>query len=289
MDLFSRLILHSLDGIVFGWLYALIAFGLSLIFGFLNIVNVAHGALYMLGAVFGWFVAAELSGGNFWLALLLAPLMVCALSMVFETVVLRPIGNNSDMSILSTFGAMLIIENVVLGWIGGQGVTFDSPFHGKIPIMRYSYSTYRLFVMGSAMVVTGALWAFLQKTKYGLWIRAVRMNTDLSLADGIPVKSVNTLAFGLGGLLAGLSGVLAGPFIAIFPTMGLNVLIIAFIVVIVGGLGDMFGAVVAGLMLGFVENVMSIFVEPTYAKVIALLFVTSFLFFRPNGIFGRGR
>ena len=156
MDLFSRLILHSLDGIVFGWLYALIAFGLSLIFGFLNIVNVAHGALYMLGAVFGWFIAAELSGGNFWLALLLAPLMVCALSMVFETVVLRPIGNNSDMSILSTFGAMLIIENVVLGWIGGQGVTFDSPFHGKIPIIRYSYPTYRLFVMGSAMVVTGA-------------------------------------------------------------------------------------------------------------------------------------
>ena len=117
---------------------------------------------------------------------------------------------------------------------------------------------------------------------------AARFCIKRALAN-VEVKSVNTLAFGLGGLLAGLSGVLAGPFIAIFPTMGLNVLIIAFIVVIVGGLGDMFGAVVAGLMLGFVENVMSIFVEPTYAKVIALLFVTSFLFFRPNGIFGRGR
>lgn len=289
MEIFSRLVLHSLDGIVFGWLYALIAFGLSLIFGLLKIVNIAHGALYMLGAVFGWYVAAQFGGGNFWLALLAAPLMVGVFSMVVESVVLRPIEEDLDMTILSTFGAMLIIENVVLGWIGGQGVAFDPPFQGRISVMQFNYSVYRLFVMGFAMAVTLALWAFLQKTKFGLWIRAVRMNTELSLADGIPVKSVNTLAFGLGGMLAGLSGVLAGPFIAIFPTMGLNILIIAFIVVIVGGLGDPFGAVVAGLILGFVESVASIFIEPTYAKVLALLFVTSFLFFRPNGLFGRGR
>lgn len=289
MEIFSRLVLHSLDGIVYGWLYALIAFGLSLIFGLLNVVNVAHGTLYMLGAVFGWYFAAALTGGNFWLALVMAPVVVCVISMVIEVVVLRPIEEDPDMTILSTFGILLIVENIVLVWIGGQGVTFASPFPGTIFVVGYGYSLYRLFVMGVAVATTIGLWWFLQKTKYGLWMRAVRMNTDLSLADGIPVRSVNTVAFGLGGWLAGLSGVLAGPFIAIFPTMGLNVLIIAFIVVIVGGLGDLFGAVVAGLVLGYVESVASIFVEPTYARVLALLFVTSFLFFRPNGLFGRGR
>jgi branched-chain amino acid transport system permease protein len=289
MEIFSRLVLHSLDGIVYGWLYALIAFGLSLIFGLLNVVNVAHGTLYMLGAVFGWYFAATLTGGNFWVALVMAPVVVCVISMVIEVVVLRPIEEDPDMTILSTFGILLIVENIILIWIGGQGVTFDSPFQGAIPVFGFRYSLYRLFVMGVSIAAALGLWWFLQKTKYGLWIRAVRMNTDLSVADGIPVKSVNTVAFGLGGLLAGLSGVLAGPFIAIFPTMGLNVLIIAFIVVIVGGLGDLFGAVVAGLILGVVESITSIFIEPTYARVLALLFVTSFLFFRPNGLFGRGR
>lgn len=289
MELFSRLVLHSLDGIVFGWLYALIAFGLSLIFGLLNIVNVAHGTLYMLGAVFGWYFGGTLSGGNYWVALICAPLIVCLFSVFLETVVLRPIEEDADMTILSTFGILLVVENIVLLWIGGQGVTFNAPFEAQIPIVGYRYSVYRLFVMGFAVTTSLLLWWFLQKTRYGLWIRAVRMNTELSLADGIPVKSVNTVAFALGGLLAGLSGVLAGPFVAVSPVMGLNVLIIAFIVVIVGGLGDPFGAVLAGIILGVMESLASIFVEPTLARVIALLFVTTFLFFRPNGLFGRGR
>ena len=289
MELFSRLVLHSLDGIVFGWLYALIAFGLSLIFGLLNIVNVAHGTLYMLGAVFGWYFGGTLSGGNYWVALICAPLIVCLFSVFLETVVLRPIEEDADMTILSTFGILLVVENIVLLWIGGQGVTFNAPFEAQIPIVGYRYSVYRLFVMGFAVTTSLLLWWFLQKTRYGLWIRAVRMNTELSLADGIPVKSVNTVAFALGGLLAGLSGVLAGPFVAVSPVMGLNVLIIAFIVVIVGGLGDPFGAVLAGIILGVVESLASIFMEPTLARVIALLFVTTFLFFRPNGLFGRGR
>lgn len=289
MELFSRLVLHSLDGIVFGWLYALIAFGLSLIFGLLNIVNVAHGTLYMLGAVFGWYFGGTLSGGNYWVALICAPLIVCLFSVFLETVVLRPIEEDADMTILSTFGILLVVENIVLLWIGGQGVTFNAPFEAQIPIVGYRYSVYRLFVMGFAVTTSLLLWWFLQRTRYGLWIRAVRMNTELSLADGIPVKSVNTVAFALGGLLAGLSGVLAGPFVAVSPVMGLNVLIIAFIVVIVGGLGDPFGAVLAGIILGVVESLASIFMEPTLARVIALLFVTTFLFFRPNGLFGRGR
>ena len=289
MELFSRLVLHSLDGIVFGWLYALIAFGLSLIFGLLNIVNVAHGTLYMLGAVFGWYFGGALSGGNYWVALICAPLIVCLFSVFLELVVLRPIEENTDMTILSTFGILLVVENIVLLWIGGQGVTFDAPFEAQVPIAGYRYSVYRLFVMGFAVMTSLILWWFLQKTRYGLWIRAVRMNTELSLADGIPVKSVNTVAFALGGLLAGLSGVLAGPFVAVSPVMGLNVLIIAFIVVIVGGLGDPFGAVLAGIILGLVESLASIFMEPTLARVISLLFVTTFLFFRPNGLFGRGR
>ena len=206
MELFSRLVLHSLDGIVFGWLYALIAFGLSLIFGLLNIVNVAHGTLYMLGAVFGWYFGGTLSGGNYWVALICAPLIVCLFSVFLETVVLRPIEEDADMTILSTFGILLVVENIVLLWIGGQGVTFNAPFEAQIPIVGYRYSVYRLFVMGFAVTTSLLLWWFLQKTRYGLWIRAVRMNTELSLADGIPVKSVNTVAFALGGLLAGLSG-----------------------------------------------------------------------------------
>ncbi len=291
MEILSRILLHSLDGFVFGWLYALIAFGLSLIFGILLIINVAHGALYMLGAVFGWFFVQGITGdtGNFWLGLLLAPLVVGALAILTEMTILRPIEHQPIMTILSTFGLMLIFENLVLGWVGGQAIIVEAGITGRFPLLIYQYPYYRIFVMVVSISVSIGLWAFLQKTKYGLWVRAVRQNKDLALADGIPVRRVNTFAFGLGGVLAGLSGALAAPIVSVSYQMGLNILIVAFIVVIVGGLGNLLGAVVAGLIFGEVESMSALIVNPTWARVIALLFVTAFLFFRPNGLLSRTR
>ena len=291
MELIPRLVLHAIDGFVFGWVYALIAFGLSLIFGLLFIINVAHGTLYMLGAIFGWFVAhgVHWAGGGYWTALILAPLVVGLLASGVEFTILRPIENEPVMTILSTFGLLLIFEHAVLGWVGGSALHLSEGVTGHVSLLGFQYPIYRLFIAGVAMAVALSLWAFLHKTKYGIWVRAVRQNRELSLADGIPARRVNTLAFGLGGMLAGLSGVLSGPIVAITYQMGLNVLIVAFIVVIVGGLGDLRGAVVAALILGIAESLATLFASPTMAKVIALLLVTSLLFFRPEGLFARRR
>lgn len=289
MDLLPRLVLHTIDGFVFGWVYALIAFGLSLIFGLLLIINVAHGTLYMLGAVFGWFLARELGGGGggYWAALVLAPLAVGVLAAGVELTILRPIEKEPVMTILSTFGLLLVFEHTVLGWVGGSALYLKAGIAGHVSLLGFQYSTYRLFVAGAAFFVALGLWAFLYKTRYGIWVRAVRQNSELSLVDGIPVRKVNTLAFGLGGALAGLSGVLSGPLVSVTYQMGLNVLIVAFIVVIVGGLGDLRGAVAAALILGVAESLATVFVNATLAKVFALLFVTTFLFFRPDGLFVR--
>jgi branched-chain amino acid transport system permease protein len=287
LDLVARLTLHSLDAFVFGWLLALIAMGLSLIFGLLFIINVAHGALYMLGAVGAWFVADRLLHGpnGFWLAVVLVPVAIGLIGAVVERWILRPLLDRPVMTILSTFGLMLIFEHFVLSQVGASPRMVRYPIGGNIHLMGFQYSVYRLFIAGAAILVVAGLWAFLYHTRYGMWMRAVRQNKELALADGIPVDHVYTLTFALGVGLAALSGVLASPVVAVSHSMGMNVLIPSFILVIVGGMGDLKGALVVALLFQELEALGTLGLDPTYARAVALMAVTTLLFVRPYGLF----
>ena len=291
MDLVARLTLHSLDAFVFGWLLALIALGLSLIFGLLLIINVAHGALYMLGAVGAWFVTDRAVHGpnSFWLAVVLVPIAIGLIGALVERSIVRPLLDRPVMTILSTFGLMLIFEHFVLSQVGASPRMVKYPIGGNIHLMGFQYSVYRLFIPVVAVAVVVGLWAFLHHTRYGMWVRAVRQNKELALADGIPVDGVYTFTFALGVALAALSGVLASPIVAVSHTMGMNVLIPSFILVIVGGMGDLKGAVVVALMFQELEGLGTLVLDPTYARVLALLAVTTLLFFRPYGLFVKRR
>ena len=283
MELLYRLILHGLDGLTMGWLLALISFGLSLIFGLLNIINVAHGTLYMLGAVFGWYFALYL--GNFWLALLLSPLVVGLLGGLLELVVLKPVEKRPVMTILSTFGLLLILDHLVLLTFGSSPRVLPPPIHANFFLGRFEYPFYRLLVAGLAMVIALSLWLFLHQTRYGMWIRAVKQNRELALSEGIPVPRVFTMSFALGAALAALSGVLAGSILSVEFQMGFNVLVSAFIVVIVGGVGNLKGAVVAALLVGVLEGLASVFLGPADSKILVLVFMAGILIFRSEGLF----
>ena len=291
MDLLARLTLYSLDGFVFGWLLALIALGLSLIFGLLFIINVAHGSLYMLGAVGAWFVADRVvqAPGSFWWAVLLVPVVIGLVGALVERVILRPLLERPVMTILSTFGLMLIFEHFILSQVGASPRMVKYPIQGSVTLMGFQYSVYRLFMAGLAIGVIAGLWVFLHHTRYGMWVRAVRQNKELALTDGIPVGGVYTFAFALGAALAALSGVLASPIVAVSHAMGMNVLIPSFILVIVGGMGDLKGALVVAFIFQELEGLGTLVLDPTYAKALALLVVTTLLFFRPYGVLVSGR
>lgn len=283
MELLYRLILHGLDGLTMGWLLALISFGLSLIFGLLNIINVAHGTLYMLGAVFGWSLALYL--GNFWLALLLSPLLVGLLGGVLEVVVLKPVEKRPVMTILSTFGLLLILDHLVLLTFGPSPRALPPPIQANFFLGRFEYPYYRLLVAGLAMAVALSLWIFLHQTRYGMWIRAVKQNRELALSEGIPVPQVFTLCFSLGAALAAFSGVLAGSILSVEFQMGFNILVSAFIVVIVGGVGNLKGAVIAALLAGVLEGLASVFLGPADSKILVFVAMAAILIFRSEGLF----
>jgi branched-chain amino acid transport system permease protein len=283
MEILNRLLLHGLDGLTMGWLLALISFGLSLIFGLLNIINVAHGTFYMLGAFFAWYFALHL--GNFWLGLLLAPVAVGMLGGVLEVVVLKPVEKLPAMTILSTFGLLLILDHVVLLTFGPSPRSLAPPIRATFSLGRFEYPFHRLFVAGLAMTVALSLWLFLHRTRYGMWIRAVKQNRELALAEGVPVPQVFTLSFALGAAVAALSGVLAGSIQSVEFQMGSNVLVLSFIVVIVGGVGNLKGAVIAGLLVGVVEGLASVFLDPAGSRVLVLAFMAAILLFRSEGLF----
>ncbi|MFQ5694260.1 MAG: branched-chain amino acid ABC transporter permease, partial [Nitrospinota bacterium] len=282
----GQVVLQILNGFVWGWILALISLGLSLIFGLLQIINIAHGTLYMLGAVLAWFILEWT--GSYWLALALAPLLVGLLGMAVERTLLRPIEKNPEMTIIATFALLLIVQQTVLLTFGGTARRIAEPIRFQLafgPSGEFGYSGYRLVVAAFAVLAIGATWAFLHRTRAGLWIRAVKQDREMALALGIPVSAVYTLTFGLGAALAALSGVLAAPIVAVDFRMGIDVIISAFIVVIIGGVGSLKGSVVSALLVGELVGVASIFLAPTLAQVVALLVMAGILLFRPQGLF----
>jgi branched-chain amino acid transport system permease protein len=263
---------------------ALIALGLNMIFGLLHIINMAHGALFMLGAVVAWYLI-ELTG-NFWIALIIAPLCVGIIGLMIERGLIRTIEDKPITTIICTFGIMLAIQHLVLIIFGGSPRRISPPVAYRFQIFDLQYPLMRIMIALISIAMMIGLWIFLRKTKYGLWMRAVVQDREMAVGLGIPVNKVYMWTFVLGSALAAFSGILAAPIVSVEFMMGREVLIMAFIIVIVGGMGNLEGSVIAAIMISLIQGIGALFVAPSIATVFALAFMILVLLFRPQGLFG---
>ena len=281
------LLLQAFTGLALGAVYVLLAVGLSLIFGMLTVVNFAHGAFFMLGAYAGVFLLAL--GADFWLCLLGVPLLVGAVGLLVERFLVRRLyGRHIDDPLLLTFGlTYVVVELVRIAW-GKQALPFDTPeaLQGAVDIGIGYFPLYRLFVIGVTAAVLLGLWLFLERTRYGLVIRAGARDPTIVRVLGVDVGRVWLLVFGLGTGIAGLAGLLAAPLQGVAPEMGTTVLAEAFVVTVVGGMGSLVGGIVAGLLVGLTVAMTSLLV-PEMAKVSMFLLMAVVLLLRPQGLFGR--
>ena len=279
--------LQLFTGVALGALYVLLAVGLSLIFGMLTVVNFAHGAFYMLGAYVGLWLLMH--GVNFWMALVLAPLAVGALGLAVERTLIRPLyGRGLDYPLLLTFGLSYIIVELVRVWFGNTGYPMDTPdlLQGAVDIGVGYFPLYRLFVIAATVVILFGLWLFLERTSFGLIVRAGARDPQIVRILGVDVARVWLIVFGLGTGLAGLAGLLAAPLQGVIPEMGGPILAEAFVVTVVGGMGSLMGAVVAGLLVGVVVSMTSLF-APEMSRVAIFALMAVVLLIRPQGFFGR--
>jgi branched-chain amino acid transport system permease protein len=282
----SALAAQIFTGLVLGGIYVLLAIGLSLIFGLMTVVNFSHGALYMLGAYFGFMLLT--ATGSFAVALLVAPLLVGLFGLLIERFLIRPLyGRGPDDPLVLTFGLSLVmVETVRLIW-GKIGLTLDPPraLEGAVNLGFSYFPTYRLFVIAVTAVVLVALWLFLEKTNVGLIIRAGSRDPLMVRALGFDVGRIWFLVFGIGSGLAGLAGILAGPMRGAYAEMGVTIIIESFVVVVVGGMGSLLGAVVSGLLIGQVVSLTTFF-APKLAEIVVFVFMALVLLVRPSGLFG---
>ena len=282
----SALAAQVFTGLVLGMIFVLLAIGLSLIFGLMTVVNFSHGAFYMLGAYFGFFLLGFTK--NFWFALLIAPILVGVFGLLVERVLIRPLyGRSPDDPLLLTFGLSLVLVELVRVIWGKFGLTFDPPklLAGAVNLGFTMFPLYRLFVIAVTAVVLVALWLFLVKTPNGLVMRAGSRDPLMVRALGFDVGRIWLLVFGIGSGLAGLAGVLAGPMRGVYAEMGVTMIIESFVVVVVGGMGSLPGAVVAGLLIGQVVSLTTFFV-PKMAEIMVFIFMAAVLLIRPSGLFG---
>ena len=282
----SLLMLQLVTGIALGAVYALLAIGLSLIFGMLTVVNFAHGAFFMVGAFLGvYFLGLT---GNFWLALVIAPLITGGIGLLAERFLVRPLyGRGIDYPLLLTFGLSYVLIDVVRATFGIEGLPSSTPsaLRGAVNLGFGHFPLYRLFLIAATAVVVLALWLFLEKTRYGLIIRAGSRDAEIVRVLGVDISRVWWLVFGLGTAIAGLSGVLAAPTRAVNPEMGIPVLAESFVVTVVGGMGSLPGAVVAGILVGVVFS-MTALLAPAYAEMSIFVLMALVLLVRPQGFFG---
>jgi len=276
--------MQALNGLVWGMIIALVAYGLSLIFGIMDVVNFAHGEFYMVGAYVGWFAIKYTH--NFWLGLLVALAFVALAGILVEAFTLRPIrGRDPLYTLMAMFGLSIFTQQLILAIFGPLAKEVKEPLATKIPFFAFEYPLYRLIVVGIAFAIFIFFWLFLQKTKYGVWVRATMQDNVMASAMGIPVKLVYTLTFALGAGIAATSGVLVAPIFSVYQTMGLSIIVSAFIVVVIGGLGSLQGSVVAAILVAELQTLSSVWISPTYAKVFSFLALIFVLLFRPQGLF----
>jgi branched-chain amino acid transport system permease protein len=284
VSLGAHLFLALLEGAVGALVLALTALGLSLVFGVMRIVNVAHGAFFMLGAVLTWYVAAL--SGTALPALVAAPLAVGALAMLADRLILRRLGYEPESTIVATIGLLYILEQAVLMLYGPYARPVPAPVYFRVDFPWFGYSGYKLVVAGAAGLLLLGAWAVLTWTRTGLYMRATQQDREMAQAFGVPVGRVYGLAFGAGAGLAAVAGMLVVPVQQAHYLMGLDALLLSFVVVILGGLGSLRGTLVAALVVGLSDGAVSVLFSPTLAKIVATLLVALVLAVRGRGLLG---
>lgn len=282
--LFGQLLL----GLINGAFYAVLSLGLALIFGLLNVINFTHGAQYMLGAYVAW-ISLTYLGINYWLALIIAPIVVGAVGIIMERLFLRWLYQLDHLyGLLLTFGLALVIEGIFrqLYGISGQAYTIPDVLTGGTNLGFMFLPTYRAWVVVASLVICLATWLVIEKTKLGAYLRAGTENPTLVQAFGINVPRMITLTYGFGVALAALAGVLAAPIYQVKPTMGADMIIVVFAVVVIGGMGSIIGSVLTGFMLGLLEGLTKVF-YPEASNTIIFVAMAVVLLIKPAGLFGR--
>ncbi len=295
------------EGALLAAVLALMAAGLSLVFGVMRVVNVAHGEFYMLGAVAAWFIASQIGGSpavSFVAALIVAPLLVGALAAMIDITVIKKVNYDPERTIVATIGLLYIIQQGTLMGFGAVPRAVEPPFDHRIAIPWWekvdgvwemywpwglSISTYKVFVIVAAIVIISALRYAMTHSKAGLIMRATQLDSETAQAFGIPVGRVYAGVFGVGCGLAALAGVLILPIQQAHYLMGGEALLSSFIVVIIGGLGSFGGTIIAAIIIGMTDSILTIFFSPIIAKIVATLLVALVLVFKPTGLFGTKR
>jgi branched-chain amino acid transport system permease protein len=295
----QALIAQLLIGLINGSFYAVLSLGLAIIFGLLNVINFAHGALYMLGAFVAWIGMTQLGPWigqpdlvvNYWLALGLAPLVVAAFSMVIERTMLRRLYRLDHLyGLLFTFGLALVLEGLFTHWYGAAGQSYAVPAALAGPVrleqLQIVLPKYRLWVVAASAAICFATWLAIEKTKLGAYMRAGTENPKLLKAFGVNVPLLITLTYGYGVFLAGFAGVLAAPVFQVSPLMGSNLIIIVFAVVVIGGMGSIGGAILTGLALGLIEGLSKV-IYPQASAITIFVIMAIVLMVKPAGLFGK--
>ena len=284
----TAIVMQLFTGLSLGMLYVLLALGLSIIFGLLTVVNFAHGAMFMWGAYAG--LATMAITGNFWLALIIAPLVVGGYGLIIEKTMIRPLyGRDINYPLLLTFGLQFIMIEIVRIFWGTSDHPFQAPASLDMPIEIlgiFVFPAYRVFVIAVTLAICIALWLFLEKTNLGLIIKAGTRDPLMVKALGIDMGRIWWLVFGIGSALAGLAGVLAAPIRSVFPEMGIAMLVECFVVVVVGGMGSLQGAILSGIIMGEAIAITTLF-YPQMADIVIFLVMAIVLLIRPSGLFGK--
>lgn len=275
-------------GLVNGSFYAMLSLGLAVIFGLLNVINFAHGALYMMGAFVAWMGMAYF-GLNYWFMLVLSPLIVGVFGVIIEKTMLRHLYKLDHLyGLLLTFGITLLVEGIFRSFYGVSGQPFQVPeaLSGATDLGFMVLPNYRAWVVVASVGVCLSTWYVIEKTKLGAYLRAGTENPKLVEAFGVNVPLMVTLTYGFGVALAGFAGVLAAPIIQVQPLMGQNLIIVVFAVVVIGGMGSIMGSILTGLGLGVIEGLTKVF-YPEFSSTVVFLVMVIVLLIRPAGLFGK--
>ena len=275
-----------LHGLVFGAALGLLALGLTVIFGLLGVMNFAHGELYMLGAYAGITVIGVVH--SFWVALIAAPILIGVVAALTEMTTLRPLYRREPLyGLILTFGLALVFREGARQIWGGDMRRVLPPFTGSTPLLGMTYPNYRLFLLGASSVILVTIWLFFTRTRAGIVVRAAVQDAEMLDGLGVDVQRVFTLTFAASGALAALAGLLLAPVFTVYPQMGVEMILLAFIVVILGGMGSMGGSVVAAFVIGIAQSLFSLWMNPQRVAIAIFGIMIVVLIVRPRGFFGR--
>ncbi len=287
MDYVTTVLLPQLlHGVVFGAALGLLALGLTVIFGLLGVMNFAHGELYMLGAYAGITVIGVTQ--SFWVALVAAPVIVGVIGAVTEVATLRPLYRREPLyGLILTFGLALVFREGIRQIFGGDMRRILPPLPGSVPLLGMQYPIYRLFLLVTSLALLLAIWVFFTRTRAGILVRAAVQDAEMLDGLGVNVPWVFTLTFAGSAALAALAGVLLAPVFTVYPQMGVEMILLAFIVVILGGMGSMGGSVLAALVIGVTQSLFSLWMNPQRVAIAIFAIMIVVLVVRPRGFFGR--